>query len=69
MKGDTGSEGIQGIASFKGDTGSQGIQGTIGNKGDIGIQGIQGIKGTDGADDLIAGNPEAEGGFAILSGK
>lgn len=44
-KGDTGSQGIQGV---KGDTGSQGIQGVKGDTGSQGTQGIQGIQGVKG---------------------
>jgi len=44
-KGDTGSQGLQGL---KGDTGAQGAQGAKGDKGDTGTQGIQGAKGDKG---------------------
>jgi hypothetical protein len=51
-KGDTGSQGIQGVTGFsgsKGDTGTAGAIGYSGSKGDTGSQGIQGVTGFSGS--------------------
>jgi len=56
VKGDTGSQGLQGE---KGETGLQGIQGIQGLKGETGSQGIQGEKGEAGSQGLQGEKGEA----------